>query len=73
MIPCYTCLAQSTPTGPAGCQNIDLAHRGTAHRRTAHRLYSIINTATHKHPPNHAGRKQEQLIRTIHQQRKNVE
>jgi hypothetical protein len=41
MIPCYTCLAQSFPAGPAYRQNTGLAHRSTAHH-----LYSIIK---HQH------------------------
>ena len=43
MIPCYTCLEQRTPTGPARqSRTLDLP-------RTTHRLYSITTT-TYKHP-----------------------
>jgi hypothetical protein len=33
MIPCYTCLAQSTLASPIGHQSIDLAQRRAAHCR----------------------------------------
>ena len=43
MIPCYTCLEQSTTAGPARqSRTLDLP-------RTAHHLYSIT-TATYNHP-----------------------
>ena len=42
MIPCYTCLEQSTPADPARQSNT------LGPPRIAHRLYSII-TATYKH------------------------
>ena len=42
MIPCYTCLEQCTPAGPAR------QSRTLDPPRTAHRLYSIT-TATYKH------------------------
>ena len=43
MIPCYTCLEQSTPADPARQSSSTLGHP-----RIAHRLYSIT-TATYKH------------------------
>jgi len=54
MIPCYTCLVQQTPVGPAGHQNTSVRRH-----QIAHRLYTIINTATHKHPRIHARSKQD--------------
>jgi hypothetical protein len=63
-MPCYTCLAQSCPTG-LGCQ------RSTVGRpRTAHRLNSI-NTSTYKHPRAIMHSKQGLQIRIVHQQRQN--
>ena len=43
MIPCYTCLEQSTPADPTRQSSI------LDPPRFAHRLYSII-IATYKHP-----------------------
>ena len=43
MIPCYTCLEQSTPIDPARQSNT------LGLPRIAHRLFSIITT-TYKHP-----------------------
>ena len=60
MIPCYTCLEQSTPANPAR-QSSTLGHP-----RIAHRLYSII-TATYKHPKAIMHSKQKQYIRIVHQ------
>ena len=63
MIPCYTCLEQSTPADPARqSSTLNLP-------RIAHHLYSIT-TATYKHPGAIMHSKQKLYIRTVHQQYK---
>ena len=59
IIPCYTCLEQSTSADPT-CQRNTLSHP-----RIAHRLYSI-NTATYKHLEAIMHSKQRLSIRIVH-------
>jgi hypothetical protein len=49
MIPCYACLAQSTPAGRADCQSIGLAQHQTAHRLYTIHQYNITQASTSNH------------------------